>query len=407
MTQASAGQPPDPDWQRNLAVCVLGAFSTILAMTLLLPFLPIYVAQLGVHGQAAVVQWSGIAYSATFLSAGLVAPVWGRLGDRYGRKPMLIRASLGMAICMSLMGCVSNIWELAGLRLLTGLAGGYASGATILVAVQAPRERSAWALGTLSAGCMAGNLAGPLIGGLLPPMIGIRASFFAAGGLIFLAFVATCLLLRETPGTARIPPKISGALHGQGVADKASIVVMLLSGLLLMMANMSIEPIITVFVGALEGSARLTTLYAGLAMSAAALGSILSAARLGRLADRVGHLRVISLGLATAGLLLIPQALVTASWQLVLLRLLMGLALGGLLPCMASVIRHQTPESMVGMVMGWSISSQYAGQVTGPLLGGYLGGHFGMPTVFLATSVLMLIGAVINGWLLRQQRHHT
>ena len=138
-------------------------------MTLMLPFLPLYVQELGVQGQANIAQWSGIAYGATFLTAGLVAPLWGRLGDRYGRKPMLIRASLGMALTMGLMGCATTLWQLVGLRLVAGLAGGYSSGATIMVASQAPRKRSAWALGLLSAGVMAGNLAGPLIGGLIPP----------------------------------------------------------------------------------------------------------------------------------------------------------------------------------------------------------------------------------------------
>ena len=91
-------------WRRNLSVCFAGSFSTLIAMTLLLPFLPLYVEQLGAQGHAAIVQWSGIAYGATFFAAALVAPLWGRLGDRYGRKVMLVRASFGMAICMSLDG---------------------------------------------------------------------------------------------------------------------------------------------------------------------------------------------------------------------------------------------------------------------------------------------------------------
>src|SRR5476649_639779 len=126
-------------WQRNLAVCVFGSFTTIIAMTLLLPFLPLYVEQLGVTGHAAIGQWSGLAYGATFLSAALTAPLWGRLGDRYGRKPMLMRASLGMAVAMSLIGLAQNVEQLVLLRLLTGLLGGYASGSTIIVAAQTPR----------------------------------------------------------------------------------------------------------------------------------------------------------------------------------------------------------------------------------------------------------------------------
>ena len=171
----------DDPWFVNLIVCTIGSFTTIVAMTLLLPFLPIYVEEIGVRGHAAIVQWSGVAYGATFFTAALTAPLWGRLGDRYGRKLMLIRASLGMAIAMSLTGMAENVEQLVALRLLTGLLGGYASGSMILVAAQTPRAKSGWALGVLSSGIMAGNLVGPLIGGALPPLIGIRSTFLLVG----------------------------------------------------------------------------------------------------------------------------------------------------------------------------------------------------------------------------------
>ncbi len=183
----TAGATYNIHGRRNLVVCLVCSFSTLVAMTLLLPFLPLYVEELGAEGHAAIVQWSGIAYGATFFAAALVAPLWGRLGDRYGRKVMLVRASFGMAVCMSLMGMVQSVWQLVALRLLIGLAGGYSSGSTILVAMQTPKERSGWALGTLSAGIMAGNLVGPLVGGALPPLIGIRMTFLLSGGIIFLA----------------------------------------------------------------------------------------------------------------------------------------------------------------------------------------------------------------------------
>src|SRR6201992_331635 len=105
-------------WKRNLLVCVAGSFTTIVAMTLLLPFLPLYVEQLGVTDHAAIVQWSVIAYGATFFTAALFAPLWGRLADLYGRKLMLIRASLGMAGAMSLLGMAQAGGGLVGLRLL-------------------------------------------------------------------------------------------------------------------------------------------------------------------------------------------------------------------------------------------------------------------------------------------------
>ncbi|NML43229.1 multidrug efflux MFS transporter [Ramlibacter sp. G-1-2-2] len=378
-------------WRRNLAVCICGSFTTIVAMTLMLPFLPLYVQQLGVQDPAAIVQWSGAVYGAAFLTAALTAPLWGRLADRYGRKLMLVRASLGMAIVMSLMGSAHSIWQLLALRLLTGLLGGYASGSMVLVATQTPKARCGWALGLLSSGIMAGNVVGPLVGGSLPPLIGIRATFQVAGAVIFLAFLATVLVIkRDTPAAK--------GQSGQGgswsaIPDKRPVLAMLFAGMLLMLANMSIEPIINVYVQTLVPADN-AVFVSGLVMSAAALGSILSASRLGKLADRVGHWNVIVASLAACAALLLLQALVTTGWQLIALRFAMGLALGGLLPCIASVIRHSVPARVAGTMLGYSTSSQYVGQVTGPLAGGFFGGHFGMRSVFWGTALLMAGGAV-------------
>jgi len=376
-------------WKRNLVVCVFGAFTTIVAMTLLLPFLPLYVEHLGVSDEAAIVQWSGVAFGATFFSAALTAPLWGRLGDRYGRKLMLIRASLGMAIAMSLIGLAENIWQLVGLRLLAGLLGGYASGATILVATQTPRDRTGWALGMLSSGIMAGNLAGPLIGGFLPPLIGIRNTFFLAGGVIFITFLATLFLMKEAPRPRRPlgEPRPPAVAPWQTISNKAPVITMLVVACLVMFSIMSIEPIITVYLTQLH--TENVTLMAGLVMSATALASILSASRIGRLADRIGHWKVVMVCLAAAALTLVPQAFVSNGWQLVGLRFVMGIALGGLLPCIAAIIRHAVPDAVAGRMLGYSTSCQYVGQVLGPLTGGYLGGHYGMPVVFIVTCVLM------------------
>jgi MFS family permease len=386
-------------WRRNLLVCVFGSFTTIVAMTLLLPFLPLYVEQLGVTDHAAIVQWSGVAYGASFFTAALFAPLWGRLADRYGRKLMLIRASLGMAVAMSLIGLSQNVYQLVGLRLLAGLLGGYSSGSIVLVATQTPRARTGWALGMLSSGVMAGNLAGPLIGGALPPLIGIRQTFLAAGAIIFVTFLATTFLIREE---ARLPRRSKAERQGGwgAITDKRPVVAMLVTGMLLMLANMSIEPIITVYVAQIVPEPSKVTIVAGLVMSAAALGSILSASRLGKVADRVGHWTVIVGCLLASAALLVPQAFVTAGWQLIALRFLMGLSLGGLLPCVATVIRHNVPDRSVGGILGYSTSSQYVGQVVGPLAGGFVGGHVGMRAVFLGTSVLMAIGAAYS-WLSR------
>jgi MFS family permease len=388
-------------WQRNLYVCVFGSFTTIMAMTLLLPFLPLYVQQLGATSVDAAVQWSGVAFGATFLAAGLVAPLWGRLADRYGRKPILIRASLGMAITMSLLGVVQSVWQLVAIRFLAGLVGGYASGAIVMIATQTPRHRTAWALGTHASGMMAGNLVGPLIGGLLPGLIGIRATFFLAGALIFCSFIMTTLFVKEE---RRAPAQAKQRSGGwRDVPVLTPVIAMLSSAMLLMFANMSIEPIITVYVSQLVNDPQRITLVAGVVMSAAALGSVIAAPRVGRLADRIGHQKVIIVCLVMCGVLLIPQIFVTTGTQLIVLRFLMGLALGGLLPAITSVVRHSVPDGAAGYILGYATSAQYIGQVTGPLAGGFIAAHAGMRSVFVMTSALMFAGAAFNIWVLARR----
>jgi MFS family permease len=380
-------------WRRNLYVCLFGSFTNISAMTLLLPFLPLYVEHLGVQSQAAIVQWSGIAYGISFLGAGIMAPIWGKFADLYGRKLILMRASLAMAISMSLIGLAQNIWELVALRLAAGVLGGFASGAVVLVATQTPKNRSAWALGVLSTGTMAGALLGPLLGGALPGLIGIRETFFLAGGVIFIAFLATCFLIREEarPAAAERKQRKRGA-WGM-IPDRRPVIAMLVTVMLLMVASMSIEPIITVYVQTLVTDPGRVVLISGLVMAATAFGSVLAAPRIGKLADRVGTWQVIIVCLLVTAALLIPQAFVANAWQLLALRFLMGMSLAGLLPSINATIRHNVPDGAAGTILGYATSAQYAGQVVGPLVGGFVGGHFGMRAVFLATSLLLAVGA--------------
>jgi MFS family permease len=406
MTGSEDLEETDPAWRRNLFVCVAGSFTTIVAMTLLLPFLPLYVRELGVQDPAAVVQWSGIAYGATFFTAALTAPLWGALGDRYGRKSMLIRASLGMAVAMSLIGLAQNVWQLVGLRLLTGLLGGYSSGSNVLVAAQTPKGRSAWALGVLAAGIMAGNVAGPLLGGIAPDLIGIRSTFLVAGAVIFCAFLATSFLIKEQrsprPAGTPAPARSTRAGVWAEVRNPGRVVALLVTAMMLMFATMSIEPIITVYVSALAPGSHAVSSIAGLVMAAGALGTIVSAPRLGRLADRVGHIPVICGCLLASAALLLVQATAVNNIELGILRFLMGLCLGGLLPAITAAIRHDVPRHGVGRILGYSISAQYVGQVTGPALGGFVGGHIGMRAVFLGTAVVLLVAAAVT-WRTRER----
>ena len=150
----------------------------------------------------------------------------------------------------------------------------------MLVATQTPKNQSGWALGTLSMGVMAGTLLGPLVGGVLPGLIGVRSTFFLAGGVIFIAFLATCVLVREDAPQAARALRPKGSSAWSMIPDRRPVVAMLVTAVLLMVANMSIEPIITVYVATLVHGDRVV-LMSGFIMAASAFGSILAAPRLG------------------------------------------------------------------------------------------------------------------------------
>ena len=87
-------------WKVNLISVWFGCFFTGLAISQILPFLPLYVSQLGVTSHEALSMWSGLTFSVTFLVSAIVSPMWGSLADRKGRKLMLLRANIGAAILM-------------------------------------------------------------------------------------------------------------------------------------------------------------------------------------------------------------------------------------------------------------------------------------------------------------------
>ncbi|MCL6631405.1 MAG: multidrug efflux MFS transporter [Alicyclobacillus herbarius] len=388
-----------PLWKRNLFVVWFGCFATTAGMSLVVPFLPLYIAELGVKSTAAVEQWSGVAFGATFLLAAIVAPIWGRMADTYGRKVMLLRASLGMAIIMTLMGFVQNVWELVGLRLLMGGVSGYISAAITLVATQAPKEKSGWAMGTLNTGTVGGSLLGPLFGGLLADALGLRHVFFVTGAFMFIAFLVTVLFVKETfvRPTAEErshAPKLTRREVFAQLSNPRTVWAMFVTTFILQLAVMSINPIVTVYVQQLSPHSRHIALLAGAVVAAAGLANVIAAPTIGKLADKFGQQRVLLICLTASAIAFIPQAFVGNAWELLVLRFILGLFMAGLLPSVNSLVRRLVPDDIAGRMFGYNQSAQYLGNLCGPLLGGQLAAGFGIANVFFVTAALLFVNAV-------------
>lgn len=382
-----------PVWKRNLLVCWFGVFVTGVGMSQIAPILPLYIKHLGVQSNSLVEQLSGLAFGVTFIILAVFSPIWGKAADKYGRKPMLLRASLGMAIIVFSMGFVRNVYELIGLRFLMGMVAGYSTACTTLIATQTDREHAGWALGILSTSSISGSLFGPMIGGYIAESFGLRNIFFITGFLMLIAFITTALFVQES-----FKRENTNTLRTREIwktlPNKDLIITMFITFFILATALFSIEPIITIYVSQLAHKTNHIALLAGIAFSASGLASIIAAPRLGKLSDKIGPHKVMLVALIIASIIFIPQAFVKNPWQLIGLRFLLGLVTAGLTPCINSIIKRITPESIAGRVYGFNMSAGYLGCFGGSILGGQIASYLGLRYVFFTTGALLLINAL-------------
>jgi MFS transporter, DHA1 family, multidrug resistance protein len=382
-----------PIWKRNLIVCWFGMFVTSVGMSQIAPVLPLYIKHLGVHSTALIAQFSGIAFGVTYIISAIFSPIWGHAADKVGRKPMLLRASLGMAVVIGSMGFAHNVYQLIGLRLFQGAITGYGTACTTLIATQTDKEHAGEALGTLSTANIAGSLLGPIIGGYISEKLGFENVFFTTGALMLLAFITTALFVKES--FAREDKKtISMKEIWNIVPEKSLTITMFVTFFVLTVALYSVEPIISVYITQLSHNVSHVALLAGLAFSASGLANIIAAPKLGKLSDKIGVHKVMLVALTVAGLIFIPQAFVKNPWQLMGLRFLLGLTMGGLIPSVNILIKKITPDSLTGRVFGFNMSAGYLGVFAGAVLGGQVAAYFGIRYVFFITGVLLLINAV-------------
>lgn len=184
------------DWKRNLLISWIGCFFTGASISLVMPFIPLYIEELGAPKNQ-IELFSGLAISVTAFAAAIVAPIWGNLADRKGRRLMMIRASAGMTLTMGALAFVPNVYWLLIMRFFNGILSGYIPNATAMIASQAPREKSGWALGTLATGAIAGNLIGPSMGGALAELFGMKNVFIITGTILLITALLTIFMVKE------------------------------------------------------------------------------------------------------------------------------------------------------------------------------------------------------------------
>lgn len=391
-------------WKVNLISVWLGCFFTGLAISQILPFLPLYVAQLGVTSHEALSMWSGLTFSVTFLISAIVSPMWGSLADRRGRKLMLLRASLGMAVAILLQAFATNVWQLFILRAVMGLTSGYIPNAMALVASQVPRERSGWALSTLSTAQISGVIGGPLLGGFLADHVGLRAVFIITATLLIISFLVTLFLIKEgvRPQSSKTD-RLSGKAVFASLPYPGLVISLFFTTMVIQLCNGSISPILALFIKSMTPDSANIAFLAGLIAAVPGISALISAPALGKLGDRIGTHRILLATLFCAVMVFFAMSFVTTPLQLGVLRFLLGFADGAMLPAVQTLLLKYVSERVTGRIFGYNQSFMYLGNVVGPLLGASVSAMAGFRWVFIATAFVVLINLIQLAFMLRRR----
>ena len=378
-----------PTWKRTLVIVWLAQFSSIMGFALGFPFVPFYFKDLGVTDPAELKIWVALFATATPLSLAVFSPIWGRLGDRFGRKLMLVRAQIAAAVIISSMGLVNGPLMLVALRLLQGAFTGTVTASQSLITTIVPPQRSGMALGALSASVFSGMTIGAAAGGLIAHHFGYRIPFFAAGALFTLSAILIIKYVPEPPPDPLPPPRPAGAPEPAGLFKVMFPVLALTAG---MAFCRQIEvPFFPLFVDQLLGGKSSAELWTGGLMALGGTAGFLSGIAMGRWSDRVRPDRLALGAVAGAALLMIPHTQVQSAIWLVPLRFATYFCVGAMDPILQVWLSRVSPPERRGEVFGWSATARSLGWMICPLPAGWLAATHGLRSLYTAGFFLYVL----------------
>ena len=380
------GQP----WQRTLYIMFAAQLLSMIGFAFVLPFLPFYIRELGVTDERLVPVWAGVMAAAGSLVMAVFSPLWGWLADRHGRKIMVERAMFGGAVITFAMGLVSNVWQLLFLRLLSGATTGTISASIAMVSTVVPRQRLGYALGLMQVAVFLGMTLGPWIGGIMADVIGYRYTFMAGGAILllggaFVLFGTQERFSRPSKETLAKGDRLLSLLAYGGFPA------MLALFFFFHFTVHFVAPILPLFIETMYDAAR-----GGVASTTGMLFAIsggtaaLSAGGIGYLSDRIGYKRILLFHLLLTAVSMLLHGAAQGILHLVLLRILYGLAAGGILPTMNALVGRLIPPSSYGKAYGLTSSMTALGMAAGPLFGGIMASAWGYRWPFVFVGVLMI-----------------
>ncbi|MEJ5306295.1 MAG: MFS transporter [Ignavibacteria bacterium] len=384
------------NWKSNLYIIWLGQFIAMLGMSMVVPFLPLYIRELGLTDNQEIAKWSGFVFSGPFLFSFLLVPLWGFLGDKYGRKLMVIRALFGLAIAQIFIGFSQNVYHLLIGRLIQGMVSGFVPASMALVASTTPKEKTGYALGLLQTATSGGTVLGPFVGGLLADHIGIRPIFFITASLCFLSALLVIIKVKEDRSKTT---SSDGSLKDNYTFVFRSSQLRLII-LMIVFVQISIafnQPLFALYAETLHIDKRFIASIAGLLYGIMGVFTMIGSPFWGKYNEK--HLVNKSFAIASfaAAFSYSLHYFIYNPFLLGFVRSILGIALGGLLPVLYTLVSINSPIQRRGGIMGIASSAQVLGNLLGPTLSGMIASQIGIRPIFLVSAfILFCVGAVGN-----------
>ena len=391
------------DWRRNLAALWLAEFTAILGFSFAFPFLPLFLhRELHIRSGPQLSFWTGITASATGFALALTSPIWGRLADRYGRKPMLVRAMVGGGISVGLMGLTQSALQLTVLRSLQGASSGTVAAATALVATETPSEHLAWALGILNSAISLGSAGGPAAGAAAS-VLGLRTIFLAGGFLLLVAAVPVLLFVQESPGRlvrAAAPPTMQVLRAARPGTVKALVVLVAAQGL--QQTSFSAAQQLVVLRLLDLTSAKQAQSLTGITFAVAGIATALAAVTYSRLLRRSNYRTITTVAATLMGLTLLATAVAGTPALLIATFVVSSFVTGSLIPAFGAMIGLEAPRSIQATIFGVGSSAVALGFGFGPLIGGFVASAAGVQAGLAVAGGVALALALLVGLLARE-----
>lgn len=381
-------------WRRNLFFLAVAVVLSASSYTMVVPFLPLYLLDIGVK-QDEVAMWSGLVFSASFFVMGIMAPIWGRFADESGKRRMVIRSGLSLAVVYFLGAFVTSPQQLLGVRLLQGFASGFVAASLSIVASTTPKEYMGFSLGIMQAASLIGSILGPLAGGTLSHFFGMRSSFVIAAVIIASGTLGVRLFVTEPTLTFSKSKNSILEDFKQALRDPR-LVEMLLFLLAVQAVSMVLQPLMALYIGELHVEPDKISLYSGIVFSLAGIAGAVAAPLWGRLGQSRGFRRILMISFIGAGIFNLGQFFATNIYQLAVLQFVFGFFIVGAYPSINTIAVSCVDGKSKGKVFGLTTAANSAGSMLGPLLGGFISSYTGIRSIFLITGgTLLLLGMIV------------